>query len=64
MPRIRRKGYTKRDTEIPISEWSLGELRAELERVETNPVDLNPWQSFKRRSKLQNEIDRRDQCHA
>jgi hypothetical protein len=59
MSRIRRRGHTKRDPEIPISEWSLGELRAERKRLEANPGDLTPWGCFKRKSELLNELYRR-----
>jgi hypothetical protein len=65
MSRIRRRGHTKRDPEIPISEWSLGELRAELKRLEADPGDLPPWGCFKRKSELGNELDRRgNECRA
>jgi hypothetical protein len=59
MPRVRRKGHMKRDAEAPLSEWSLDELQTELERVETEPAGLNPWQAFKRASDLRGELDRR-----
>jgi hypothetical protein len=59
MPRVKRRGHVKRAPEIPISEWSLGELRAELKRLEANPADLNSWQYFRRKSELGNELYRR-----
>jgi hypothetical protein len=59
MPRVKRRGHLKRDAEIPISEWSLGELRAEVKRLEANPEDLTPWGCFKRKSGLGNELYRR-----
>ena len=60
MPRVKRRGHTKRDPEIPLSEWSLGELRAEHKRLEANPEGLNPWQAFKRGGELRNEIEHRE----
>src|ERR1039458_2191324 len=40
MPRVKHRGRVKRDPEIPISEWSLGELKAERKRLEANAVDV------------------------
>jgi hypothetical protein len=59
MPRVKRKGHLKRDAEAPLPEWSLAELRTELERLEANPEDLTPWGCFKRKSELGNELYRR-----
>ncbi len=64
MPRVRRKGHAKRDAEAPLCEWTLQELRAEFERLETDPGELNPWQAIKRRGELLREIDAREQCPA
>jgi hypothetical protein len=59
MPRVKHRGHIKRDPEIPISEWSLPELKAELKRLEADRGDLNVWQHLKRTSELQNELYRR-----
>lgn len=59
MPRVKRKGHMKRDTELPLSEWPLNQLKVELQRLETDPVDLSPWAVFKRKSELQNELFKR-----
>ena len=59
MPRVRRRGKTRRCNEAPLSEWPVDELKAELNRLEANPEDLNPWQILKRKSELQNELFKR-----
>ena len=57
MPRVKRRGHTKCGAEVPVSEWSLGELRAELKRVEAGPPDLNVWQALKRKGELERELE-------
>jgi hypothetical protein len=65
MSRIRRKGFSRRDPETPLSEWLLDELKAELARLETDRGELNQWQAFKRASELQGELDARGtECRA
>jgi hypothetical protein len=59
MPRVKRRGHLKRNAEAPLVEWSLGELRAEFDRLGEAPSDLNVWQIFKRTSELQNEFFKR-----
>ena len=59
MPRVKHRGRVKRDPEIPISEWSLGELKAERKRLEANLGDLTPWGCLKRKSELLNELYKR-----
>jgi ribosomal protein S4 len=59
MPRVKKRGHLKRDAEIPISEWSLGELKAELDRLGEDSSDLNKWAAFKRESELRNELFKR-----
>lgn len=60
MPRVKRKGHARRAADIPLSEWTPAQLKAELKRLETDPDELNAWQALKRTSELQREIDARE----
>jgi len=59
MPRVKRRGHKQRNTEAPLSEWTLPELQSELDRLEEEPGDLNLWAAFKRKSEIGNEIGKK-----
>ena len=64
MPRVRRKGFERRSPEIPVSELSLEQLRAEnahLHCVMTGRAqsDEDAWYVLQRSGELSAEIRRR-----
>ncbi len=61
MPRVKRKGHTKRSG-VPLTEWTRAELRAELRKaapVSATTGQPNQWAKFKRDGEIQRELERR-----
>lgn len=64
MPRVKRKGHTKR-TGVPLTEWTLAELRRELRKpapISDATGQPNFWAKFKRDQDIGRELERRERA--
>jgi len=60
MPRVKRVGHKLREVvDLPLCEWPEDRLTDEVKRLEADPGDLNPWEAFKRKTELTDEVERR-----
>jgi hypothetical protein len=64
MPRVRRRGHTRRDDGLAVSEWDTAKLEAEYERLK-NDGEADPWDRLADMFRVGDELDRRRRatCH-